>query len=283
MGQHCTNPAWQEVLLSLFHLTKRPEEVAEFVRIINDRARSLADRFTRDALLCEIAVGDFQCPVALAKQICRDIVTEIEISPWLLHRERLLPSLLLGLFSPKLRELIQDRVRLWIPGRAWRHPLALALADGSQSSDVVDCLFRLLLDEDDFMTSRAATSLVSFAGAHPEIADRLLRLLGEAHPVSTQVAALEALQRGWPNHPGWTRILSDIEESPSVEHRLIAIRRKVDIGIQTTADRDQLLTWATAGAGLRMSHGRSLTATLLKGWPDRRHDKEQGPGSGSSE
>ncbi len=265
--QHCTDPAWREVLLSLFHLTKRPEEVAEFVRVINDRARSLADRFTRDTLLCEIAVGDFQCPVTLAKRICGDIVTEIESSPWLLHRQRLLRSLLLGLFSPKLRELIQDCIRLWIPGRPWRHSLALALADGSQSSDVVDCLFRLLLDEDDFMTSRAATSLVNLAGAHPEIAERLLRLLGEPYSVSTQVSALEALQRGWPNHPEWTRILPNIEQSPSVEHRLIAIRRKVDIGIQTTADRDQLLTWATARVGLRMSHGGSLTATLLKGWP----------------
>jgi hypothetical protein len=265
--QHCTNPAWQEVLLSLFHLTKRPEEVAELVQVINDQARSLADRFTRDSLLCEIAVGDFQCPVTLAKKICWDIVSEIESSPWLLHRERLLRSLLLGLFSPKLRELIQDRIRLWIPGRPWRHSLALALADGSQSSDVVDCLFRLLLDEDDFMTSRAATSLESITGAHPEIAERLLRLLGAPYSVSTQVAALEALHRGWPNHPEWTRILPDIEQSPSVEHRLIAVRRKVDIGIQTTADRDQLLTWATARVGLRMSHGGSLTTTLLKGWP----------------
>ena len=265
--QHCTNPAWQEVLLSLFHLTKRPEEVAELVQLINDQARSLADRFTRDSLLCEIAVGDFQCPVTLAKKICGDIVSEIESSPWLLHRERLLRSLLLGLFFPKLRELIQDRIRLWIPGRPWRHSLALALADGSQSSDVVDRLFRLLLDEDDFMTSRAATSLVSITGAHPEIAERLLRLLGAPYSVSTQVAALEALHRGWPNHPEWTRILPDIEQSPSVEHRLIAVRRKVDIGIQTTADRDQLLTWATARVGLRMSHGGSLTTTLLKGWP----------------
>jgi hypothetical protein len=256
--QHCTNSAWQEVLLSLFHLTKRPEEVAEFVRIINDQAHSLADRFTRDVLLCEIAVGDIQCPVTLAKKICGDIVTEIEKGPWLLHRERLLRSLLLGIFSPKLREVIQDRIRLWIPGRPWRHSLALALADGSQSSDVVDCLFRLLLDEDEFMTSRAATSLGSLAEAHPEIAERLLRLLGESYPVSTQVAALEALQRGWPDHPAWTRILPDIEQSPSVEHRLIAILRKVDLGIQTTADRDQLLTWAAARVGLRMSHGGSL-------------------------
>ena len=268
VGEHCTNPAWQEVLLSLFHLTKRPEEVADFVRVINDQTRSLSDRFTRDSLLCEIAVGDFQCPVILAKKICRDIVIEIEGSPWALHRQYLLRSLLLGLFSPKLRELIQDCLRLWIPGRPWRHSLALALGDGARSSDVIDCLFRLLLDEDDFMTSRAATSVANLAEAHPEIAERLLGLLGEPYSVSTQVAVLEALQSGWPNHPEWTRILPEIEHSPNVDHRLIAIRRKVDIGTQTIADRDQLLTWATARGGIRMSHGGSLTATLLKGWPD---------------
>jgi hypothetical protein len=267
LKQHCTNPSWQEVLLSLLHLTKRPEEVAEFVRVINDQAQSDSDRFISDPILCEIAVGDFQCPVTLAKKICGDIVAEIESSPWLHHRERLLRLLLLGLFSSKVREIIQDRIRGWIPGRQSRYPIVMALAEGSQSPDVLECLFRVLLDEDEFIASRAADGLAGLASAHPESSERLIRLLGDPYSVSTQIAALEALVKGWPNHPEWSRIVHEISNSSSIDHRMIAIRQKVYMGIQTAADRDQLLTWASSRVGLRMSHGGSFAATLLRGWP----------------
>jgi len=265
--QHCTEPIWQEVLLSLLHLTRRPEEVGELVAVISDTASLVSDRFNTLPILCEVAVGDFQCSATLARKICRDIITEIEQSPWLLHRERLLRSLLIGLFAPRVRDLIQERLRTWVPGRPWRHPVVLALARSSQSDEVVDCLLRLITDEDEFIKSQAATALSSFAAARPEIADRLIGLLGKAYSVQTQVAALEALLRGWPNRQEWPRILCEIENSPSLEVRMIAIRRKIELGTQTSGDRDQLLSWARKGVGLQLLYGGSLASILLKGWP----------------
>ncbi len=265
--QHCTEPMWQEVLLSLLHLTKRPEEVGEFVAAISDAASLVSDRFITLPILCEVAVGDFQCPATLARKVCRDIIAEIEESPWLRHRERLLRSLLIGLFSPRVRDLIQERLRTWVPGRPWRHPVVLALARGSHSDDVVNCLLRLIIDEDDSIYAQAATALANLAAARPEIADRLIDFLGRAYPVQTQVAALEALLTGWPDHEEWPRILSEIENSPGMEIRMIAIRRKIKIGTQTTADRDQVLSWARRGVGLRLLYGGSLASVLLAGWP----------------
>jgi len=177
-------------LLSLLHLTRRPEEVGELVAVISDTASLVSDRFITLPILCEVAVGDFQCQATLARKVCRDIITEIEESPWLRHRERLLRSLLIGLFSPRVRDLIQERLRTWVPGRPWRHPVVLALARSSQSDEVVDCLLRLITDEDDFIKLQAATAISSFAATRPEIADRLIGLLGKAYPVQTQVAAL---------------------------------------------------------------------------------------------
>lgn len=265
--QHCIEPTWQEVLLSLLHLTKRPEEVGELVAVISDTASLISDRFITLPILCEVAVGDFQCQATLARKICRDIIAEIEESPWLHHRERLLRSLLIGLFSPRVRDLIQERLRTWVPGRPWRHPVVSALARGSDSDEIVNCLLRLIIDEDDSINAQAATTLSSFAPARPEIANRLIDLLGRAYPVQTQVAALEALLIGWSDHEEWPRILSEIENSPGMEIRMIAIRRKIKIGTQTIADRDQLLSWARRGVGLRLLYGGSLAGILLEGWP----------------
>jgi hypothetical protein len=102
------------VLLSLVHLTRRPEEVGALVGAIGERAKRVSDRFITVPILCEIAVGDFQCPTTLARKICSDVIQEIEDSPWQRHRERLLEALLIGLFSPKVRDLIQHRIWRWI-------------------------------------------------------------------------------------------------------------------------------------------------------------------------
>jgi len=265
--QHCTEPIWQEVLLSLLHLTKRPEEVGELVAVISDTASLVSDRFITLPILCEVAVGDFQCQATLARKVCRDIITEIEESPWLRHRERLLRSLLIGLFSPRVRDLIQERLRTWVPGRPWRHPVVLALARGSHSDDVVKCLLRLIADENDSINAQAATALANLAAARPEIADRLIDFLGRAYHVQTQVAVLEALLTGWPDREEWPRILSEIENSPGMEIRMIAIRRKIKTGTQTTADRDQVLSWARRGVGSRLLYSGSLASVLLAGWP----------------
>ena len=265
--QHCTEPIWQEVLLSLLHLTRRPEEVVALVSVMKDSAKFVSDRFITTPICCEIAVGDFQCPTPLARKICSDVIDEIEKSPWLRHRETLLQSLLAGLFSPKVRDLIEDRLRSWVPGRPWRYSVPMALVQGAHSPDVVECLLRLLIDEDETINNQAGAALASLAGTHPEIANRLIELLGIAYPLSTQIAALNALAAGWPNHEEWPRIVSEIQDSPSMDLRMIAIRRKVDIGSQTLADRDQILAWASTRAGIRMLYGGSFAATLLEGWP----------------
>lgn len=267
VNQHCTEPIWQEVLLSLLHLTRRPEEVVALVSVMKDRAKLVSDRFITTPIRCEVAVGDFQCPTPLARNICFEVIDEIERSPWSGHRETLLQSLLAGLFSPKVRDVIDNRLRSWVPGRPWRYSVPMALVQGAHSPDVVECLLRLLIDEDETINSQAGTALATLAGSHPEIANKLIELLGIAYPLSTHIAALNALAAGWPVHEEWPRIVAEIEDSPSMDLRMIAIRRKVDIGSHTLADRDQILAWASTRADLRMLYGGSFAAILLKGWP----------------
>lgn len=267
VGQHCTVPSWREVLLSLLHLTQRPEEVAELAKAIEIHTGSTSDRFITLPILCEVATGDFQCPVALAKTIVSEVIDEIESGPWLMHRKNLLHLLLFGLFSPRLRDLIQARIRDWLPGRRSRYGIAASLAEHAPSPEVVDCLFRMLLDEEEMFAAQSAQALASLAGRFPQLGDRLVSLLRRPYPVSTQAAALDALSKGWPDYPDWPRILTKIEDSPSADLRLIALRKKILMGTQSIADRSLLLRWATRGAGLGWSHGSSLVWALAHGWP----------------
>ncbi len=265
--QHCAEPLWQEVLLSLVHLNKRPEEVTEFVEVIRNNAQSVSDRFVALPILCEIAVGDFQCAVSLARKLCTEVIEEIEQGPWKRLRERLLKSLLVGLFSPRVKDMIQSRIRAWIPGRTWRNPAVMALVRGSQSPDVIDCLFRLLIDEDDYINVQAGQALAALVPTNPQVADRLVALLRSPYSVQTEIAALNALLTGSPDHPEWPRIVAEIEKSPSMDLRMIAIQSKIRAGSQTVDDRDQILSWAERRGGMRLLYGGSLADILLKGWP----------------
>ena len=267
VGQHCTKPSWREVLLSLLHLTQRPEEVAELAKAIENHTRSTSDRFITLPILCEVATGDFQCPAALSKRIVSEVISEIESGPWLIHRKNLLHLLMFGLFSPRLRDVVQARIRDWIPGRQSRYGIAASLAERAPSPEVVDALFRMLLDDEEMVAGQATQALASLAGRFPEIGGRLICQLRKPYPVSAQAAALEALFKGWPDYPEWPRILSEIEDSPSADLRMIALRKKILMGTQSIADRNLLLRWATRGAGLRWSHGGSLVWALAHGWP----------------
>jgi hypothetical protein len=268
VGQRCTEPSWREVLLSLLHLTQRPEEVAELAKAIENHTRSTSDRFITLPILCEVAAGDFQCPVALSRKIVSEVIDEIESGPWLMHRRNLLHSLLFGLFSPRLRDLIQARIRDWIPGRRGRYGIAAALAEHAPALEVVDCLFRMLLDEEEMFAGQAAQALASLAERFPHTRDRLVCLLQKPYPVSEQTAVLEALFKGWPDCPEWPRILTEIEDSPSAGLRLIALRKKILMGTQSLADRNLLLGWATRRVHLRWPHGGSLVWALAHGWPE---------------
>ncbi len=200
------------------------------------------------------------------------------------HRERLLRSLLIGLFSPRVRDLIQERLRTWVPGRPWRHPVVLALTTGPHSDGVINCLLRLIIDEDDSINAQAAKALANLAAARPEIGDRLIDVLGRAYPVQTQVAALEALLTAWPNRQEWPRILCEIENSPSLEVRMIAIRRKIKIG---KLKRLQIEIRSSLGQGGQLGWASFMAVRLrVSCWRDGQCDnvvKKEVPRSRSSE
>jgi NACHT domain len=267
VAERSTDPRWREVLLGLLHLTQRQEDVAELVAVMRRAAAGEAPRYEVAPMLCEVAVGEFNCPIHLARELCLAAIAEIETGPWLRHRERLLRLVLAGLHSAKLRPVILPRLTSWFPARHSRYRLPAALSRGPHGPDLTDCLIRMLHDEESYTQGEASAAIGGLAREYPDLCDRHLPLARLPYPVAVQKAALETLFLGWPDHPRWPDIVGEIRESASVDLRLIAIRKRVQWNAQAEEDFNELLMRASGRGGSSWSHGGSIARLLVQGWP----------------
>ena len=67
--QRSTDSRWREVLLGLLSLTQRQEDVAELVGIMRRVAVGTTARYAVASVLCEVSVGDYNCPIHLARRL----------------------------------------------------------------------------------------------------------------------------------------------------------------------------------------------------------------------
>jgi hypothetical protein len=125
----------------------------------------------------------------------------------------------------------------------------------------------MLHDEESYMQGEASAAIGGLASEYPDLCDHILPLAKLPYPVSVQKAALETLFLGWPAHPRWPEIVSQIRESASVDLRLIAIRKRVQWNAQTEEDFNELLMRASGREDSSWSHGGSIARTLVEGWP----------------
>jgi hypothetical protein len=263
--KRCIDTRWREVVLALLQLTKRPADIASFVRIMLERAADDAERYVIDLILCELAVGDFNSPPSLASDLCRKAIDEIEQGPWLPKREQLLRRVLEGLSSAKVRDFIGERLSTWYPARPFSSSGALsALARVSHAAEVVNALFRALLNPGQYDVSDASEAIASLAPRVPELAEKLIAILSHPYPATVRVNATAALLAGWPEHQLAPEVVSKCDQSASLDLRVYAIKWRVLRGLHTVEDRRELLRAATFGAWqLRPV----LVSTILSGWP----------------
>ena len=180
--EHGADPRWRDVILCLLHRTARSEDVSEIIGLMRRKTAGTIAAHTALSILCEVACGDFNCPVFLARELCEEVLDEIETGPWLAFREHLLRLILNGLRLTKVRELLQGRLGRWFPARHSRYSVPVALAKSSPTPDVVDCLLLLLHDEGEYCWMQAATALASMASSYADIPQRLLALCrGRGH------------------------------------------------------------------------------------------------------
>lgn len=262
----CANPQWREVILALCYMTHRLEDVKALVEAIIFCRSSTpqANRYPIQQLLAEIAFGNFNCPTLLARQLAREIFEEIELGSWMSHRASLLRHALSGLRTTTLRDIVRAKVRGWLPCYRSRMRLLDALSAWELSSKLKDCFFRNLHDEELSNRRAAAAGIVRVGSANESIGERLARLAASSVDREPRVASIEALFKGWPAHPGLTKILDQARLSNSPELRLIGVLGRIWIQIHTEDDLDELLRLSRT---VSLYRSEDIVSGLISGWP----------------
>jgi hypothetical protein len=263
--EHCVDTRWREVVLALLQLTKRPDDIDSFVKIMLERGADDAERYVIDLILCELAVGDFNCRPGMALDLCRKAVDEIEGGTWLPKREQILRRVLEGLNSAKVRDFIGQHLSTWYPARAYASDGALsALAEISHAPEVVDALFRALLNPGEYNAAESSEAIAKLAPKFPELAEKLVSIISKPYPAIVRANATAALLAGWPGHPMASEITAKCDLSASPDLRLYAIKWRALRGLHSQQDLRDLLRAASSG-NWRLRP--VIISTILKGWP----------------
>jgi NACHT domain len=273
---HCADPHWREVILGLLHVNGRAEEIKQFVSQIRGKEVNSAERFGVDGLLCEIAFGEFNLPITLARELAESAFNQIELGSWMPHREHLLNCVLGGLRSTKIKDLIQTKLQSWFPQRSWwqRDQVFAAMAGWPRLPEVVKCLWKGFHDEDVRCQRAAAKSLAELAAGDKEIGERMASLAWSAVDPKVKAAAIEGLLHGWPDNDRLGAIVDSARESCSPDLRLIAIIARVKRNGQDDEDQKELFYLGTSQADLHYHWKNEISTALLTGWPQSSVTKE---------
>jgi hypothetical protein len=265
----CADPQWREVILGLFHLTSRAEDIKQFVDRIKKKLElsNTVDRYVIDLLLCETAFGDFNCSVSLARELAREAFRQIELGSWMPHRERLLQHALDGLRSTQVKELVKAKLKSWFPCRTrWRESIFMAMANWPRVPEVIECLWKGIHDEEPNNQRAAARALADLTAGDSDIGDRVACLARNAVDPKTRAAAIEALLRGWPDHKDIKHILEAARHSMSPELCLVTILGKIQLHMQTEEDWKSLVRLGSWEAGVDYHWRSDVALALMSGW-----------------
>jgi hypothetical protein len=270
VGERCSDPRWREAILGLFHLTRRASDVQLFVQRVKSEQERLreVERLSVQLLLSEVAFGDFNCPVGLARELASDAVEYIELGQLMPQRERLLTVILEGLRSVRVRDVTTAKLREWFPcRRTYRTELFDSISGWPRDSEAEDLLWRGLHDEEGANQRAAARALADLAGGDNDVGNRVAALAYGAVDPDVRTAAIEALIRGWPNHEMVSSVLETARRSASLDLKLVATMGKVRLHEHKAEDRTELMRLAAREHELGNHWQEEVATTLIEGWP----------------
>lgn len=267
--KHCGDPQWHETLLCLFHLTRRRPDLASFVDAIEQEVgrRSVSQQHEIDALLAEIAFGNFTYPPERARKIADAVYAKIERGDWMPQRERLLRIALDGYKVGAVKESVKEKLLKWFPCRIrWRGGLYAAISHWPASEEVIQCLVNGIHDDEESNQRSAAEALQKVAAGDERIGNELVELAGRHPRPSVRAVCLEALTNGWPDHKALPSVIAAAHRSISPDLRLISILGRIKAGEHNDADRDALLALAFP-VNTPYTFRDLVVQAMLEGWP----------------
>ncbi|WP_426413463.1 NACHT domain-containing protein [Bradyrhizobium ganzhouense] len=242
VGARAADPRWREVILCLLYKLQRPAEVDRLLGIIEGAAGDIATLASRDTLLAEATFGEFKKTPQLAIRLADKAFDQIELGRWPSVRRALVTQAIEGLSSPILGPKISDKLRQWFP--RWTsyglQETFEVIGRWPDDPGIETVLWRGLHDEYFGAAQAAARTLARCFGGHPEIAERLSRLIADPASISAAAAAIEAFWRGWLQHPSAETIFSAARDSESSLIAIAGIRGLIALGKQCDDDFTRL-------------------------------------------
>jgi energy-coupling factor transporter ATP-binding protein EcfA2 len=234
----CAHPKWTEPILSLLYMTRSTQSVTALLDPIRAKKTNVMGGYSVAELLSEVAFGDFNLSVKVAKELATETFNRVETKSWLPHRERLLENVIDGLRSVRTKEIVQAKLETWFPDRTrWtRRSVFLAMRDWSPTPEIRECLLLGLRDEYSDI-QRAAGSTLAYLFNGDEVTQDLVAAIAwrEDNP-TIRAAAIECLFKGWPNNEKLTKLLDVTRTSAFPRLRLVAIAGRVERNEHTDGD-----------------------------------------------
>ncbi|MEI6152621.1 MAG: NACHT domain-containing protein [Deltaproteobacteria bacterium] len=266
---HCSNPQWREVILSLLHVNNRKEDIKLFVDKMKLKTVNKIDQYNINLLLSEIAFGESNCSVTLARELANEAFEKIETEVWMPQRERLLQNVLDGLRSTKVKELVKQKLETWFPGQKYwaRKSIYDSITNWPKTYETLDCLLKGLYDEENSIKRATAKALVRIAAGDPEIGKKLVTMERESCDQMICAVVIETLLLGWPTHAELDGILKAARSSMSPELRLISIISLIQNQKQSEKDQEELFMLGSWAAGVSYEWRNDVAEALMTGWP----------------
>ncbi|SCG85664.1 NACHT domain-containing protein [Methanobacterium congolense] len=264
---YCANQQWQEVLLSLFHITYDSEVIREFIKDIQLTSNNLNhfEMYIVNLMLFEIAFGNYNCPLDLAEELADYAFEKVELESWMPYREHVLNLILLGLNS-RLKDKIQIKLKSWFPCREkWRGDIFASMKNWPKTQQVINCLWKGIHDDELVNQRSAASALVVMGKDDPEIKKHMVFLAKNAIDFKIRAVAIEALLNGWQDCEELENILKVNTPSNSPEILLVTIIGRINKNIHTKEDLKELLYLGSLRS-LAWRWRDTISFGLLKGW-----------------
>ena len=262
------DPRWMNVVLNLFRLQRRPQDVEDLVEVLERQAVYGVGRIVRDLILAEIAFGEASCPGRTRRRLAATALDEVERGTWMPSRAAILRIALNGLGSGVGHDAVVGRLRRWFPDtQSYRDNLFAALARWPRSDELEDVLWRALLNPGEGGCGNVSKAMASVFGGDSAVGAKLVRALWSGYVPETSAQLLTALGEGWPDHPNLDQAIEDARISRAPILRFAAIRLAVGRNRHSVKDRDFLLAYATSNSPGFYWLRPEVADTLLRGWP----------------
>lgn len=262
VAQRCTDHMWKDVILGLFQITNSPQDVSSIIESIQIKKLSQLEKRNVFELLSEIVFGDYNCPPNLAREISKDIFTQIELETFNPYREKLLKHVLNGLRSSIMSDVVKEKIQSWFPNRTgWSTSYIFSeMSNWNRGVDLLECLFKALHAEEYVTKQRAAITLAKLWKGDLEVYKKLVDLVNYSEDPYVVSAVVECLTLGWNSEPELLSIFKRLSKSLSPTLRLVV--RIIKAYHIWYAFCSEIHVWVVGNLFMQIS--RQLTCGLLK-------------------